>query len=52
MAVEMNWVSGWNDSLVRGICEIFAGDDEVDITVGVILGYHGIFLIESSIVKI
>ena len=52
MPMEVDGVSGFNDPLVWGIGEVLGGNDEVDITCGVVFRYHCIFWIESCVVKI
>ena len=52
MAVEMNGMSKWNDDLVGRVRQVLRGDDQVDITVSVILWNHCVFLIEGGIVKV
>lgn len=48
----MNRMSGWGIAFEWEIREILGGDDEIDITLVVVLWNDGIFLIESCVIKI
>ena len=52
VAVKMHGVSGWSVKLDREIRKVLTGDDEVDITLSVVLRNNCIVWIEGDVVEI